>query len=266
MGILDDLKREAEQARQIKEDEEAARAERERIYRDEIRPRIKKIHQYLIEMVEQLQLVNRQVKASYPIPCIGMTDDLIQENYRVFIDRAENPKKLIIQFDCCARDERSYEISAASSDEFRQFLIEQQVRFSEWPVRDGQGQIASVIFKGRLRVRVALVITADIENSRICVTMINFEGLSVRDFAFEYARVDDVWLDQLGHYVLRKSDHWGSLYISDEDRKLIQQLAREEQARRLRELEEIGASDSTRKTGVSGIVQMLRDKLFKSPP
>ncbi len=265
MGILDDLKREAEQARRAKEGEEALRAERERTYRDEIRPRMKKIHQYLIEVVEQLQLINRQVKASYSIPCIGMMGDLTQENYRVFIDSAENPKELIIQFDCCAKDERKYEISAALSEEFRQFLIEQQVRFSEWPVRDGEGEITSVIFKGKLQVRVALVIKADFDQSRICATTINYDGLSVRDYTFDYAKIDDAWLDQLGHYLLRKEAHWDSLYISDEDRKRIHQRAREEQAR-LREFEGMEALSSTRNSGVRGIFQTLCSKLFRKSP
>lgn len=264
MGLLDDLKREADRAREAKAAGEARRAELENIYRAEIAPRLIRIHGYLTEMARHLEEANWVVEAAYDFPGIDRPEALQQGNYRVFIDGHGSPRKVSLHCDCALPAERKFSVTAAKAEELRQFLLAQRVAFTDWPIRDSLGQVKAFMFQGKLRVKAGLLFEADIESSRIRVVSHNFEGLTTREYLFGYASVDETWLDELGHYILRKKPVLGRLEISDEMRQRLRQLAEEEKAKLLRGTGEAAAQDEEDKPAEFGLLRGLGSRLFKS--
>lgn len=266
MGLLDDLKREADQARLAKKNEEARQAELERIYRSDIAPRLIDIHRYLVEMLKHLEDVKWIVTVEYDIPGLGRTDNFRQGDYRIHIDRHETPRKVTLQCLRSMPNEQKFTVEQGKAEELRQFLNDNQIMFSDWPLRDSTGQITATVFQAKLKVRAWLSFEADIETSRIRVFSQNFESLSQREYYFGYAAVDENWLDDLGHYLLRKRGFLGRQELSGEARERLRQaVAREKQQQRELEqrfiLEEVPGPKS--KPSDSGFFQVLRGRLFK---
>lgn len=268
MGLLDELRREADLAREAKETEEARQAGLQSIYRSELAPRLLKIYRYLTEMIEHLEAVDRVIDVAYDIPGVGNVECLRQGDYRLYIDSHEIPKKVTLQFTCNGKEDRRFSLQGRKAEDLRQFLVSHQVVFSEWPLRDNLGQVNGTAFQAKLRVRAGLVFEADIQSSRICVLSHNIEGLSRREYPFGFTAIDDAWLDDLGHFLLRKKEVLGGRSLSEEARERLRQLAAEEQSKRLpasaEELEEQVPDRTATGVGKAGVLRALRDRLFKA--
>jgi hypothetical protein len=236
VGLLEELKQEADRAREAKEIEAVRLKKLNHVYRAEIAPRLLLVHRYLTEMLKHMRDADRFVNAAFEFPALGRIENLRQDNYTLRIDGHESPKKVNLNCDCSLPEERKFAVAKSGAEDFRQFLISNQVAFTEWPVRSGFGEIGSFQFQAKLRVRSSLAFEADIEASRIRILSYNFEGLSLREYLFGYERVDNAWLDDLGRYLLREKGHLGRLEISEEARALIRQRAAEEKARLTREV------------------------------
>ena len=230
MSILDELKREAELAREAKSAEELRAVELERIYQEEIVPRLIRIYSYLLELVEHLQAANRKIEVRYEIGGFGGVSPLLQGDYRFKIDSQRSPRKVTLEFDCQLPTERTYTVAAAHAEEVRRFLLAHEVVFAEWPARDSLGQMSEINFKGRVKVRCGLVFEADVESSGIKILTYNMEGLTTRDYRYPYASIDDVWLDGLGRYLLRQDSHLLRLYLPDDTRQRLRALADQEKS------------------------------------
>ncbi len=261
MGLLEDLKREADRARDAKQAEAARRAELDKIYRAEIAPRLTHIHRYLSEMLRHLEDANRPVAAAFDFPVLGKIEYLRQENYSLHIDGHGTPTKVNLHCECVLPEERKFKVAIDRAEELRQFLISQRIVFTEWPLRSGFGQIHSLLFQARLRVWAGLVFEADIEASRIRVASFNFEGLSARDYQFGYERIDHAWLDDLGHYLLREKAALGYLEMSVEARERLRRIAADEKEKGRLSRETV--SEPQGQPVEPGLLKGLRNRWFK---
>lgn len=262
-GILGDLKKEADLARQAKEAETARQARLEALYRDALCPRLLDIHRYLYELLEQLATLSWKVQAEYQIPVIGKITDLFQENYRVHIDNMDTPKRVVLTFVCRAPDERRYSVEVGKADEVHQFFVSQQTKYMDWPARSPTGQISEVIYQARLQVMVALIFQADIAKSRIVVGVSNREGISSQRHEYQPDEIDEAWLDRLGNYILRKIDTIAKQYITEEERQALRAKLALEQAR-LQQEDTLPPADGEKagETQRSGLLRGLQKKLF----
>lgn len=245
MGLLDDLKQQADKARREREQEEARQAALEEAYRTGVRPAMLKIHSFLHELVG---LLTEPVLVSFDFPGIGRVDNLEQKNYNILIDSQRDPKLVSLRFECVAKEEKRYTVMPKSAgDEARQFLTEQKVMFSDWAIRGSNRQITGLIIQCKLRVPVELVFEADVERSGVRVTSYNYHGTTENSFLSRYENIDDAWLDKLGYYVLRQDEGFGSLTLSAGERERIRALVEEQkqwQERHLAEMQQSSADDA----------------------
>ncbi len=262
MGILDDLKKEADSSRLAMKQTELRHAEQERIYQDEIRPAMLKIHGYLVELVEQLSLVSWPVLVSFDFPGIGKIDDLEQTNYRLSIDSHNEPKLINLIFECTAPQERRYSVTPKSAgEEARQFLNSQKVMFSDWAIRDNNQEAIGIVIQCKLRVWVNLAFRAEKSAEGIRVTTYNFEGNREKSFFENYQGIDDQWLDRLGHFILRKDNSFGRLQMTEEQRLKLRYLV-ESQKKQHPNL--ISEEKQQKSTAQEGLLLKLRN-MFSKP-
>ena len=232
MGILEDLKREANNSRTERELAWQKRKELEKVYHDGICTSMLKIHDYLRELVEQLGLVEWPVVSAFNFPGIEKVDTLSQTNYRITIDSHNEPKLINLCFECSAHEEHTYNVMPKSAgDEACQFLATQKVVFTDWAIRDIHHNLIGTCIKCKLHVCAGLAFKADIDNEGIRVVSYNFEEPGERSFHSHYYSIDDQWLDKLGRYILRKDGSFAMLDISEEQRKQIRKLVEEERKR-----------------------------------
>jgi len=261
MGILEDLKREANNSCAERERALLRRKELENIYLESIRPSMFRIHNYLRELVEQLGLVSWHVTMGFDFPGIGRVDHLSQKNYRNTIDSRNEPKLINLSFECVAHEENVYSVMPKSSgDEACQFLATQKVLFTDWAIRDVHQEVVGTFIKCKLRVRVGITFNADIGNQGIRVILYNFEGQGEKSFLSHYYSIDDQWLDKLGRYILRKDDSFRMLEITEEQRMQIRKLLEEAKKR----TDSLCTDNQHCKNAHEGLLLKVR-KLFHNP-
>ncbi len=232
MGILDDLKQEAERVRRVQE--QGHKSAQGRSDLEGLRDRMVRIHHYLSELVDHLNVVGWKVVTDYAIPGIGDVE-FHQGNYRIYIDDLKDPKRISLRFECAVPEIQRYSVTPRPTEmEFRKFLKSQQTAFSEWPIRAGT-EVEGASFQCRLRVLVSLLFEACPEDLSVNLATHNFDGLLDVKLKFHYERIDDDWLDQLGHYVLRKDRRLTRLDISEDVRRQIRQRLEEDNRRRMLE-------------------------------
>lgn len=263
MGILDELKREAELARQNKSQEELRKEEQERVYRDELAPRMSALHQFLVELVKLLEESGRPVTADYELPGIGKVEAMAQNNYGISIDSATAPRKIVLSFECLAAQEKQYTVTPRkTADETSLFLRDQKILFTEWPIRDGLGQIIGATFLVRPKVRTSIFFEVDQENSCLYIITRNFEGIGVKHCRIGYQQFNEAWKDQLGRYLLRKSPHLSIPSITEEQRMALRIRLAQEKRRAEEEWTPPPEEDDKTSNG-SGLLGGLRKILFK---
>ncbi len=239
MGILDDLKKEAGRLQDEQESELGSEARQEQWYHDVAKPLMKQIATYLCEMTEQLKVVKLPIPVAYDVPGMGLIKDLHQGGYRVYLDSREAPHKIAFQFACTSGSVNKYSVTPImAADEARQFMKKQQIHFSEWGIRDNQDKLIGAYFECQMQIQVKLVFRVDMENERLVVTSINRHGLTIKHSNFRFDSINDEWMDELGHYILRKTEQLGVLNIPESARQEIQKKVKEEQLRRKAELGE----------------------------
>lgn len=247
MGILDDLKKEADSARIAKEQAELRKAELQAIYLTGTCPAMLRIHHYLSDLVEQLAQIPKPIVVDFDVPGIGRINKLIQTNYRVFIDNHKTPRLIQLSFECTTQEEKRYKLTPKSAgEEARQFLTSQNIMFSDWALRDENREVIGLTIQCKFRILVSLTFKADVANEGIRVLSHNFEKHGEKNFLASYQSIDDNWLDKLGHYILRKDDSFGRLDISEEQRnQLRKRLAEEGRNRPERRVTEDGQVANT---------------------
>jgi hypothetical protein len=228
MGILDDLKKEADNSRLAREQAQLRQEGLDRIYQEGTRPALLRIHNYLLELTEQLCLVDWPVVIGFEFPGIGRIDNLAQSNYRISIDSQKEPKLIELRFDCTAPEERRYNVMPKSAgDDACQFLTSQNVQFTDWAIRDANLDVIGLTIQCKLRVRVSLAFKSDLAGQGIRVTSYNFEGPGEKGFLASHRSINDDWLDKLGHYIVRKNESFGKLEISEDQRIQLRRLVEE---------------------------------------
>ncbi len=242
MGLLDDLKSEAEKLQDQQTSEEVHRERLEAIYREEINPKMLMISNYFSEFADQLNILKPDTKVSYTIPGYKEIKGLIQKEYGISADSLERIKKLRFRFNAELPNEIEFSVTPKSkSAETRNFLEQQNITFSEWPVRDAQQQVIGLTFQLKLKVDILFMFDANVENSSIQLSIVNFETFGVTQKIYRPESINEQWLEEVGAYILRKTETMHSLEISDEMKQKLRDQLRRAEGDRVREVEEMDA-------------------------
>ena len=205
MSFLDDLKNDAEQARKAKAAREAEEARLQSIYQDNICPRMMAIAQYLLDLAEQLETVEWQVQTEFRFPGLGLVEDLHQREYKVHVDSSDAPTLIDFSFLNESSQEDKYALEQEEADQLQKFLLSQQVRSVTWPKREPGKQL--IICETRLAAKTILNFKANVEDSCIDLSIYNHLNDDVQQMKIAHsANIDNDWLDNLGGFVLRKTD------------------------------------------------------------
>jgi len=223
MSLLNDLKKEA-QALKAANSAEEEEARREAFYCQHLRPAMLAIFHYLSELIDQLKVIDPDVRMDYTLPGIGTVEGLHQEGYVVNADSTENTKTIRLRFSCVADQEKAFAVRPkAKADETRDFLESQTMRYAEWPIRDPQQGVIGLNFQLTVKVHINFIFKADLEQGVILLLISNFAGFKPERSIIQPERVTEEWLDNLGNYLLRRRENLYELEISDADKEVIRQ-------------------------------------------
>ncbi|MEM7251596.1 MAG: hypothetical protein AAF493_09260 [Pseudomonadota bacterium] len=228
MGVLDDLKREAKQIKELQaEATEKATQERESTAK-RIEPRMTRLAQYLSEMATNLNVVDPDVRVDYEVPGAGLLKSLRQCDYRANVPDSRRPDEVIFQFVCRRDGSVNFEVEGkALAQRTRQRLWDHNLRFSSKLSADGDGS-----FSLERAITVSFEFTAQLDDGTIRLRVRNLDDLGSHNMHYQPEQLDDEFLEELGRAVLRKSNRFselsGNTLSEDARRQLQQKLARDQ--------------------------------------
>lgn len=240
MGLLDDLRNQAEGRRKQEEQEAAEKARREEIYRQEIQPRMTKAYQYFLELIEHLNYVKPEILVDYPLLKHAQHVQLRQDEYTIVIDSSKALKRIDIIFQCTLDAPIDYEILGKEavlnqSDKLDRYRI----NYTRRDRKDVSLELEGARFRieGPLPLRV--LIEADVPHSFIRLALRNFTDPGVSRYTLKPGDFNEEFLDRLGKFMLRQETTlFDMLEMSEEALQALRQRLQEEQAHRDQELRE----------------------------
>ncbi len=264
MGVLDDLKREAQSRKQNEEERETRQAQLQEIYRTEIRPVMRDVYTFLKELSDNLNYLRTDVRVSYALARFGRISGLKQSDYRVSVDSNEI-KRIQLSFYC--ERERDFEFDAVGQvaiDKAKEYLNGTDLRHTGIPKRKG-GQHA-MVFIVSAAVPVALTVATEVETSSIRMTFRNFEALGVVSKQYRPEEVTAELLDEIGRAVMGKENTLFRERLPDVDRQRIREQLDAERALRDQELQRALELEAQEQAAGKPAVRKILDKIKASSP
>jgi len=237
MGVLDELREQAESLRSEQEREQQRIRALEQFYREELNPKMIRIYRYLKELAEHLNYIQPVVDVAYEFPGYGLVEGFRQSRYGV---RTDNEIQMTeIDFQCLCRHEGNLRLRVESEENVKRlkdFLTENEIEYHLRNEQDDRFRIRAGNFVINHQVLVAFLLRADIEKSCIRLTLVNFPGIGVKHEIINPRYVDDAFLDEFGNFILRRENQFLKLQISEEERRRIRERLEADNKKRRKEM------------------------------
>lgn len=232
MGLLDDLR---QQADSIRDSEASKKAQQERLEawsKAEVRPKLTQIYSYLNELIGHLEVVQPETAVAYPLKGYGTLENLTQANYKLTTDSRDDVSRVTLAFTCIGKGDVSFNVEGKPQvGRLREFLNSCKMPFTSREYRDDRHNLVSALFKVEAKVPVLFNFELADNKTTINLTIRNFEGLGTHLYRLQPEMINEQLLDQMGRYLLRADNHFIRLDITEEDReKLRQRLTGEQEA------------------------------------
>jgi len=214
MAFLDELRKEAQALKEQEDSLTQARVQDVTQSFLRVQAKLKMIQMYLVELVKNLNLVSIAPARSYFIDGFGVIDDFRPENYvvntdRFSIDEREFLKTIFLRFAC--RTEREIVIDKslhAMIEMQRKYLWQANLKFQCTEFKNAKGLVDRASFKVEREVPVHIKFSADFEQARIFLSLKNFNGLTVNEFAYDADEIDETMLDEFARYLVGKQNNF----------------------------------------------------------
>jgi hypothetical protein len=244
MGILDELR---EQAENVKTSSETEKERCERLhqkYLQEINPKLQLFYRFLHELVSHLNYINLDLYATYDFPVVGAHADFKQGQYRIVADSDTEMKDIKFQFVCERPGEFSFFIDNRSEVErVEDFLSKHHIQFYAKKEKDQRYNVISGDFRVKGVVPILIRMSADIEESKIIMTLTNFDGFGVRRLLLNPEQITESLLDRFGSYILRREAEFLQTKLSEQDIQKIRETMLREKAEQEEELKQLAFAE-----------------------
>ncbi len=206
MGLLDDLKQQADSLR-----------ERQQVTQAELNQNLLRVHtklqdglRYWRDMFDSLNVIKPVVPRHYYLEG-GVTKlDLLQSDYNVngrylTIDHHDYVESLELRFRCSAEGSLTLEKqSAPMVQRLRDHLWANNLKFEVKEVRNERSYVERGIFTVKREVLVAITIAADLEKTQIRIVAKNLEKLGEYVYLYDFDEFGMEIMEELGKLIIAR--------------------------------------------------------------
>lgn len=217
MAFLDDLKKEAEKQKQ----QEMLQTQSKLVAVSQnflhVQKQYKEIHHYLLELANQLNVLNLDLKRAYYIEGFGMIDDFRPRDYALSVDSIRIGQKdfantLVLRFKNVTDKAISVERNVPMQiDNLKEYLWQNNLKYQCTEYKNERGIVSRAIFNITSEIPIAIRFSADFENAKIFIQMKNFGGLTVNEYIYEANEVNTELLDEMAKYLIDKPNTFRDL-------------------------------------------------------
>lgn len=239
MGILDDLKNQAEVQKAKEEQDKQRQADLIQYYQDEIQPKMLQLYKFFNELVEHLNYLNKDTKATYPVMPDGSLQEFNQSEYKVTIDSAKEIKNINLRFFCNLEKPLRLEVENEERIErYSEVLHSFRIPFDRKDSKDNDFNLIKSSFEIKGPITAHIIFKGDVGNSQIEMLLTNVEKPGTHKHLLKDRHITEDFIDGLGKFILRENPQFLKLEIADEDKERIRLRVQEDIQRRHEELEE----------------------------
>ncbi|MFK5892432.1 MAG: hypothetical protein QM504_04330 [Pseudomonadota bacterium] len=233
MGILNELRDEAERKKILDQQSEITADNLADNYQQNILPKMQMIFNFFKEIVEHLQFIQEPISVinySNKYPDLGK---LIQQDYKLSTDKhggMSHYNELMdinVRFYCMG--DESMELELKSQPEIEQqinFLTAKKISF-EWSRQHDAVTGSYAIFIIEKKIPVKINFHVDYENSRINLEIFNHHNFGHIKRSYMPDEINDALLDQLAKFLLRKDNDFIKIEMSEKDREALRENLRQ---------------------------------------
>jgi len=222
MGILDDLKKQAEatQARQAS----ATQATQSRTAEVEaaLLPKMRALYEYFSEFQNYVQVVKPEVDVSLELLEIGEVTGLGQSDYKLSTDDREKITSFNFRFVRSKKGVTQVKMGDnKAAGAYRDYIRDNRLRAKVRP-----GNKGGSVFIVDMAIPVSISFGMDIDHAKLILRLRNFDTLGVSRHGLSLEQVNDKFLDELAKAILRKPSRLDQLLgnaLSNTSRMKIQQ-------------------------------------------
>jgi len=268
MGIIDNLKEQADNDISIQLDKELSMENTQYSYEVRIAPKMKQIYFYFKEFTQHLNVIKRPVKVPVYSKLFPNMGELSQVEYKInsdgsggVVDHNKIQKiHLSFRYQGLAVKEYIHQTdSKLEADQIVNFLSSRKISYTSANnvASNNNGALTFYITKD---IPVMFKFISQPENATIELFVRNHENFEERKFSINPDDIDDAYLDKLARYILRKDSKFLAIDIDDQVKiKLRQRMAAEKKAKEADKQTE-AESEQVEQSGTSFFAKLFKRK------
>ena len=237
MGLLDELKKEAQKKEELERQRNAELAAQQAFYDEHLRPVMRRVHDYFSELVEQLNKVEPDVHPEYPLAPEGQPPVVLKQgNYNFRSDDFERPRTIIVRAECELEKQYEFFVRTGSAvTRYAALLDDHKLRYHSKNHLDEKHDVASATFtlEGPLAVQIRL--RASAEDRCVHIDLLNIEAQPLKRYKLQPEKVDETLLDRLARMLIREESMLVEVKISEDARAELRRKLEQEKLRQQRE-------------------------------
>ena len=214
MGLLDDLKRQADSLRQKQQVTQEEHSQNLLL----AHAKLKDALQYWIELFNSLNVIKPVVPRYYYLEG-GVTklENLLQSDYnvnspRLTLDHKDYVEAIVLRFHCVADDKLVIEKeSAPMVKRLRDHLWANNLKFDVRETRNERGYVERGTFTVVCEVPVMVTIVADLENAQIKIIAKNLEQLGEYTYLYDFDEFGKELMEELAKVIIAQPNAFRTL-------------------------------------------------------
>lgn len=207
MGLLDDLKQQADSLRQKQQVTQAELNQNLQL----AHAKLKEGLHYLVDLFNSLNIIKPIVPRYYYLEG-GVTklENLVQCDYncngrRLTVDHREYIEAILLRFRCAGEGQITIEKrSDPMVQRLRDHLWTHALKFDVSETRNERGYVERGTFTVKCEVPVTITVASDLENALIKITCKNLEKLGEYTYSYDFDEFGKDVLEELGKVILAK--------------------------------------------------------------
>ena len=209
MGLLDDLKKEAETLK----NQEAVKTQSINANAAAVDRALRKTFLYMSELFKQLNVVKPPCPRVYDLLTVGKIDGLVQTDYRIEYrtsqrDNAEHFENVTINFKRGKPEQLTVRREAEQIERFRDLLWQNNMRFTSEPFKNERRVTIHEVFKINCDVLCGAEVVGDYDNGAIRFRLKNVEDFGPTVYTLEPDAVTDKSLEELAKLFIGKDSNF----------------------------------------------------------
>lgn len=271
MGILDELKQQAEKQQETITAVSEARPGAEEFYREHVKARMLTAFNFLTELVNQLIALKLETRVQYPLKPEGKPLTLQQKDYKVYSDDITDPRQVTLSFNCGLVNPATFEITGRAAVLAQSEILDRYTfKYKRVDKTDPRQIIIGAVFNLIGPLPMKLVMQFDDSKQIIKLLLTNFVGPGTSQYNLTPEKLDEAFLDHLGKYILRKEPDLFKEEISEEakkklrERMMVEAQIREQEmieSEERRRVEEAAVKERTAKEQIKRAVNSQTEQL-----